>query len=181
MTDEVKSDKLKLVSDNDERELARQRERTAADRAAVQLTYATRALAANILRIIAGAGKDYELVRQIVEVLNAYKELHPLSGRTSYPYAPSYPMVEGLRELDWRKGTEGYHQPTEEDLARRERDGAAALDDAKADVVQSALRLIAAQLMAQPTQESVADGQLVSAIRRYEESFEARNVRSRHA
>jgi hypothetical protein len=141
MTDEIKSEKLKLVADNDEIELVRQRESTAAEHAAIQLSHATRVLAANILRIIAGAGKDYELIRQMIEVLKAFDKLQPLSGSAAYPYAPSNPMVEGLRELDWRRDMEGYHQPTEEDLARWRRDGSAAVDDAKADVVQAALRL----------------------------------------
>jgi hypothetical protein len=176
MTDEIKSNKLKLVADNDEKQLVRQRDKTRAERAAIQLSCATRALAANILRIIAGAGKDYELFGQMIEVLKAYDELHPMSGRASYPYPPSTPMVEGLHELDWRRGAEGYYQPTENDLARR-RDGSADLDDAKADVVQAALRMTAAQLMAQPTQESVADSQLVSAIRRFEEARQVRNER----
>jgi hypothetical protein len=85
MTDEVKSDKLKLVAANDERELAWQREKTAAEYAAIQLSQATRELAANILRVIAGAGKDYELPRQMVEVLKAYNELQLLSGSATYP------------------------------------------------------------------------------------------------
>jgi hypothetical protein len=175
MTD--KRDKLELVADNDERELARQRQRTAAERAGFQLSHATRALAANILRVIAGAGKHYELIGQIIEVIKAYNELQPLSGSAAYPYAPSNPMVEGLQELDWRRDMEGYHQPTEEDLTRWRRDGSAAVDDAKADVVQAALRLIAAQLMAQPTQQRTADSQLISAIRRFEEAKQVRNAR----
>lgn len=131
MTDEIKNEKLKLVAENDDEMLARQREKATADRAASQLSYVTRALAANILRIIAGAGKEYELATQLVNVLKAYSELHPFSGRAAYPYAPSTPMVEGLRELNWRKGMDGYHQSTEEDLARWQRDGSADVEDAK--------------------------------------------------
>jgi hypothetical protein len=177
MTDKVKSDNLKLVADNDEKELVRQREKVAAECAASELGYATRALAANILRIIAGAGKGSELISQICEVLKAYQELQPLSGRACYPYPPSTPMVEGLRELDWRRGAEGYHQPTEEDLERWRRDGSADLADAKSVVAQAALRLTAAQLLRQPTQESTADHQLFSAIRQLEEARRVRNAR----
>lgn len=86
-------------------------------------------------------------------------------------------MVEGLRDLDWRRSTEGYRQPTKEDLEQWRRDGSAAVDDAKADVVQAALRLIAARLVAQPTQENTSDTQLFTAIRRFEEAREARNAR----
>jgi hypothetical protein len=181
MTDDVKGDKLKLVADNDEKALVRRREEATVERATVQLKYATSALAANILRIIAGAGKEYELIAQICELLKAYNELQPLSGRASYPYAPSTPIVEGLRELDWRKGVEGYYQPTEEDLVRRQRDGSVAVENAKADVVQAALRLTAAQLMAQPTQESTADSQLIYAMRKFGEAWDVHNTRLHEA
>jgi hypothetical protein len=179
MTDEVKNDKLKLVADNDDMALSRHRENIASEIAASRLSHATRALAANILRIIAGAGKDYKLTSQMVEVLKAYQELHPFSGRACYSHTPSTPMTGGLRNLNWRKGAEGYYQPTDEDLAKREHDGSAAVDRAKEDIVQAALRLTAAQLMAQPTQESTADSQLMAAIRDFDQARDVRSARRR--
>jgi hypothetical protein len=173
MADEDKNDHLKLVSDNDEKELQRQREKARAQHTAGELNAALRSLAANILRIMAGAGKSYALIGEIVDVLEAYDRLGSFPDH-AHPHTVRTAMEEALRDRDWRRRTDGYSRPTEDDLARCERDGSMAVKDAKASIVQAALRLVAAELTAQPTHERAANHQFMDAIRHLREAQQHR-------
>jgi hypothetical protein len=132
------TDKIKLVSERDPNEIA-------AQHAGTELSGATRELAANILRIIAGAGKTYTLIGQVEAVLAAHEKLK----KNAHPLAPEFAMDKALRS-DWHA------------------------ERAKDDIVQAALRLAAAQLCAQATPESQSDNQLLGAIRQYNESRKSR-------
>ena len=149
------TDGPKLVFEQDPKVVAAQRART-------EIAAATKELAANLLRIIAGAGNSEKLVDQMTAALKPCEKLCEASGSaTSLAGA----LDEALRDLDWRQDATGYSQPTDEDRARWERDGTTETERARDAVVQAALRLVAAQLSAQPTQESQADNQLLLAIR----------------
>jgi hypothetical protein len=67
--------RLTLASERSEAEIAAERQRQDAERVAEALNDAARELAANLLRIIAGAGKSHTLISEIVALLNAYREL----------------------------------------------------------------------------------------------------------
>jgi hypothetical protein len=60
-------------------------------------------------------------------------------------------------------------------LGGARRDGTIEVDRAKDEIVHAALRREAAQLSAQPSHEARSDGQLVQAIRDYNDAFEARS------
>jgi hypothetical protein len=162
---------LKLASERDENEIA-------ASNAAARLNYATRCLAANILRIVAGAGKAHQLIPQMIEVFNCYETMREFVGSAAFPYVPYGPMVDGLHSLDWRKDNPLYSAPSEADLARWERDGTAEVQRAEARVIKAALRVVAAQLLAQPTQESTAENDLVFAIMDREKARKDSNARN---
>jgi hypothetical protein len=145
------NDKLKLVAKNDPGHIERQRKRKESDYAAERLEEATRFLAANLLRIIAGAGKAHELVREAAEFISAWENVRN-SG-----HSPSIPIERGLRDLNWQRSN-----PTtsEETLAYAQR-----------DVAFSSMRWIAAQLAAQVPQERKSEHQLHLAIQNFNDSF----------
>jgi hypothetical protein len=60
-----------------------------------------------MLRVMAGAGKDYELVEHLVDVLKAYNDLLPFVATAAYPDVGYGPMVNALREPDWRSQDSG--------------------------------------------------------------------------
>jgi hypothetical protein len=100
--------RLRLASERSEAEIAAERRRSDAERAAEALNDAVRELAANLLRIIAGAGKQHALIDEAIAFLKAYRELQPYPGSAAYPYSPIAPRGEGLTDLDWRKKNPAY-------------------------------------------------------------------------
>ena len=151
------TDKIKLVSKRDPKEVAAQHARR-------ELSAATKELAANILRVIAGARSTYKIIDQVVPVVAASERLNELTGNA---LASHTAIEEALRSLDWRAGNPKYTRPNDDALARWERDGSTDLDRAIDVIVQAALRLVAAQLCAQPTPESRSRNQLMEAVRHY--------------
>jgi hypothetical protein len=126
------------------------------DDAKHKLSWAVRDLAANILRIIAGAGKDYDLVEQCTNLLQAVVELDEIKEQVID--LPTVVMTNALRETDWRKlfpqdyPTYGERQWTEQTIAED-------------SLVQAALRMTAAQLVRQPTHEHRNHTDMVIAAR----------------
>ena len=173
--DSAKFGRLQIASQRTDAEIAAEQARQDAERAALQLNSATRAMAANILRIIAGAGKDYALIEQVLAVLTAYQEMHPYAGTAAYPHSPVAPIREALIELDWRKNNPnygGHNDPKSEE--RWLSDGTTGVRLAKDWIVRSALRVAASQLAQQPTQEHSALDQLSQALREYERARDER-------
>lgn len=124
-------------------------------------------LTANLLRIAAGAGSAHRIAWQIHDACKAYIALHPHCGTSHYPHPPGAAIEEALRDRDWRMQDERYESYREMKLHPGPE---AKLDCEKDRVVKAALQLVAAQLMAQPTQESKARDDLEFGIRR---AFEA--------
>ena len=112
---------MKLVSEQDPKEIA-------AQHICQQLSTTIRIAAANLLRIIAGAGENHQLVDQIRPILSEHKALELLTGNS---LRSDIAIEQALRSLDWRFGSAEYRQPTDADLARRERDGSANVERAK--------------------------------------------------
>jgi hypothetical protein len=160
---------LRLASERSEAEIAAERRRQDAERAAEALNDAARYLAANLLRIIAGAGKQHTLIEEAMALLKAYDTLQPYSGSAAYPYSPIAAIAEGLTDLDWRKKNPVYADSiTEEDLRRWREDGTEDIRLAEEAAVRAALRLVAARLVRQPTQETRAHHQFRHALRELE-------------
>jgi hypothetical protein len=157
--------RLRLASERSEAEIAAERQRQDAERAAEALNDAARELAANVLRVIAGAGKNHILIEQTIALLEAYRELQPYSGTAAYPYSPIAPMAEGLTDLDWRKKNPAYADSiAEEDRRRWREDGTEEGRLAEEEAVRAVLRLVAARLVRQPTQESKSHTQFIYAL-----------------
>jgi len=99
---------IKLVSEQDPKKIAMLE-------AKQKLSAAINSVAANILRIIAGAGKADALIDQIALVLAANEKLVDLAGNA---LASRSTIEQALRSLDWRSDAPGYNRASDEDLAR---------------------------------------------------------------
>jgi hypothetical protein len=165
------SARLRLASERSEAEIAAKRQRQDAERAAEALSYAARNFAANVLRVIAGAGKQHTLIDEAIALLKAYDKLQPYSGSAAYPCSPIAPIAEGLTDLDWRKNNPafpGYR--SEESLRRWHEDGTEDIRLAEEAAVRAALRLVAPRLVRQPAQETRAHHQLGLALLEVEQA-----------
>ena len=151
MSDDDSDDRLKFVAKNDPRHIERQRKRKESDYAAEHLEEAARFLAANLLRIIAGAGNAPELVREAAKFISAWEDVRK-SG-----HSPSIPIERGLQDLDWRRS-----DPTTSE---------GSLAYAQRDVAFSSMRWIAAQLTGLVPQKRVSEHQLYLAIETFNDSF----------
>jgi hypothetical protein len=167
--------RLRLASQRSEEEIAAERRRQDAERASEALSYAVRDLAANVLRVIAGAGKNHALIDETIPLLKAYRELQPYTGTDAYPYSPIAPMAKGLTDLDWRKNDSAYPDYDSEENRRWLEDGAEEVRLAEEEVVRAVLRLVAARLVRQPTQESVSHNQFRLALLDFERARTKRN------
>jgi hypothetical protein len=150
---------IEIVSQTSDAEIERQR-------AAERLRSATRDLGANLLRIAAGSGKPDEVVRHAAELVTACETFATLTG-----YSAELPIAEALRDHDWRARDPAYSKPAPQDLARWEQDGNAAFERAIDRVAQESLRLIAARLAAQPTQESKAKTGIIGKIKVFNDAL----------
>jgi hypothetical protein len=161
MTADDNNDKIKLVSDNP----APKPER-AVEWSRVGLEHATRELAANLLRVIAGAGRDYELIGQIIAAANAWSEMQKWSGQRDYPHVSHWPMVQALHSWTWDDGL------SEEQRSKMWRNGNAQVESSQDHIITAALRLAAARLLGQSTQISQAERELSEGMRRLKEAKE---------
>ena len=170
--------RLRLASERSEAEIATERRRYDAERAAEALNYAARDLAANLLRIIAGAGKQHAVIDEAIALLKAYRELQPYSG-SAYPYSPVAPIAKGLTDLDWRKNNPSFPDyRNEESLRRWHEDGTEEILLAEEEAFRASLRVVAARLVRQSTQEHTSHHQFAHALRDLER---ARTKHRRHS
>jgi hypothetical protein len=98
--------RLRLASERSEAEIAAERRRSDAERAAEALNDAVRELAANLLRVIAGAGKQHALIDEAIAFLKAYRELQPTRGVPLTPTVQS-PQWEGVNRPRLEKEKSG--------------------------------------------------------------------------
>jgi hypothetical protein len=160
---------LHLASQRSDAEIAAERQRRDAQQAAEFLGSNVRYLSANILRIIAGGGKAHTLIEETTAVLEAYRELQPYAPTGAFRASLVAPMVEALTNLDWRKNNPGYTDyNSAEDRQRWLQDGTEQVRLAEDAIVTAALRVVAARLARQPTQESTSLGQLRQALDEFE-------------
>jgi hypothetical protein len=159
------SARLRLASERSEAEIAAKRQRQDAERAAEALSYAARNFAANVLRVIAGAGKQHTLIDEAIALLKAYDKLQPYSGSAAYPYSPIAPVAEGLTDLDWRNNNPAYPDYNSEEALRRWReDGTEEVRSAEERVFMASLRVVAARLVRQSPQEHTSHNQFAHAL-----------------
>lgn len=135
---------MKIVSEQSEEDFARRR-------AVEGLSWPLRTLAANMLRVVRGAGRPWELPQQMAAVLTACEEYREAVG--SYP---SSDEISG--PINVRYPADG-----------RRRD---AFDGAAAEMVQGALQMAASQIIGQSTQEAAGRSELFDGVRRLEAYWE---------
>ncbi len=88
---------MKLVSENSEAEFARTRYEA-------EIRWALRNLTANLIRITRGAGKPYEIVRQVDELARALRGYHDALG-----HWPRSDELENALAFDLRKLSASTH------------------------------------------------------------------------
>lgn len=139
------TDKIRLVSERDEKEIATLN-------AQKELAFAIKDFAANLLRIIAGAGKPALVIHQIGPVIEAHKQLVEITGNTA---ASEAAINQGLGSLDWYADDPRWKHDTGE------------IDHAQNEIIRAALRLLAAEFLSQHPQKSQAEASLIAAIERH--------------
>lgn len=143
---------MRVVSSNTEADIAR-------ERAVRDLEWPLRELAANLLRVMRGAGKAYLLGRQMVDVIDAYNDYKQVVGC----YPDDYEISEILRD-PLRTNTDKL-----DDFACEEVYAERAL-------LAGAMQVLASKLAAQRTQETVGGREMWEGIRAVEKARKARNA-----
>jgi hypothetical protein len=120
-----------------------------------------RELAANLLRIIRGAGKPYEMILQMVELVEAIQAYQAVVGRA--------PWEEFNRALDVSRDIKDMQHWNAEDRHR---------DDAEHQIIQGVLQVVASRLVRQLNQETIGQGEMSAGLRAFESyRAKARKVR----
>lgn len=113
-------------------------------------SYALRALTANLLRVVAGAGKPHQVVEDAATFIHRFMDYQP--------------------HMNWSERVDG----ASEILAVREEhrgfDGWKSYE-AKEDIIVGALRIAASRLLGQSTQEAAGETKMAHGIRQREEAW----------
>jgi hypothetical protein len=150
---------IRLVSEQSEADIAKKR---AEEEIGIEL----RALAANMLRVIRGAGKPYELVRDMSSCLKAFQAYYD-----AHSVWPDSYRLQKVLDFD----------PDEYSRLKPDMDEAAMeqwhIKTAENEVCRAALQIVASKLIGQRTQEHQGHSDLYSAFRSLDESREKRRAR----
>ena len=150
---------LRIVSEQSTKdiELNRRRER---------LTFALRELAANVLRVVRGAGKAYDLLPQMVRCIEAAESYREVAGF----YPSDYEISDALTfegEVDAL-----YERASEASLKRWQEDGTIDEAYAEKDICRGALQFVASSLLEQRIQRSAGRSELMAGVRALEAARE---------
>ena len=138
---------IRIVSEKSEAELARERAERERAHAELDARYAARALTANLIRIHRGAGKPYELGRQLTELVKAMQ-----AHWDAAKYWPYNEIADELRvedDRDWMAGAES----AEIDIHY-----------AKRSIVDGALQIAASRLLGQRPQEAAGEHEMYQGV-----------------
>lgn len=133
---------MRLVSSNSDADLSRKRELAA-------IATALRALAANILRVIRGAGRAGELPDQAVAFIDACINFKEATG--NYPFADDLERMLALDDLT--------------ELLEKFGEAQYALYEAEHTIIRGALQVVASNLVGQRTQATTGGSDMVTGIR----------------
>lgn len=147
VADDPDQSPLKLISEKSERELE-------AARALEALRWPMKELAANLLRVVRGAGRAYELPEQMVSVLECMEVYRSIVGH--YPTDYEISDCVNLRHLDRRGGE---------------------IDYALESIVQGALQVAASTLVGQSTQSKAGERELIQGVEELERAREENRKR----
>jgi hypothetical protein len=157
--DDKRDASLRLVADNDPDMIARERKGQEVEWKAIELKSASIDLTENILRVMAGAGKDYELSGQIATVLKRIVEYDDIGGYSTNSI--------GIALQSWETRDD-------REVAFERRWEARAFDG----VIQAALRVVAGRLNRSYASNSIlarAENELHMAMHRYREAQQQSN------
>ncbi|OCC05295.1 hypothetical protein BA190_10350 [Labrys sp. WJW] len=152
---------MKLVSENSEKDLAR-------NAASEEVEKTLREFAINFLRVVAGGGRSYEIYGDMVgciEAAQAYQKVHGLLP-SSWDISNA---VDGNRaDREWMESW------SPKDRERFWTNGEATIIDAKMDIRQASLRIVAAQMARQRTIQCNAENLFDAGLRRLDNIREER-------
>jgi len=158
MIDEPEKPKLSVVAQNSQKEIDSQYARE-------EINWALTALAANIIRVVRGAGKAYELGRQCARVVESYQHFHETAGRWLRP-----DEIEDMLSLRYREPG---------GLTERAQEWSGAIQT----MVQGSLQVAASQLLQQTTQERAGESEMFRGLeiieRQRDENRRAREASAR--
>jgi hypothetical protein len=165
--------------DKEERERQQKEHDRQRDREWAQsdFSWAIRDCAANMLRIIRGAGKPHELMRQMQKALNASEKFREVHG-----YWPQDVIANALcLEDEFEKHRARVHEGTLDQgaLDRWWKDGTFERMTAEHTIYRGALQIVASQLIGQSTQQAAGDRELHDGLRNYERAREDQRERRR--
>jgi len=143
------------------------------ERAAALLGAWLRRLAANLMRIVRGAGKPNDLAEEMSAALTAFKDYHEAVGEEPSSYEISQALSIGEKFEDWRQmKDEG--RTTEQDMERWRADGTIEQELAFAAICRGALQHVASTLVHQPIHIASGESDVYEAIFRIERVREER-------
>ncbi|WP_407174552.1 hypothetical protein [Bradyrhizobium sp. STM 3562] len=150
-----------------------------------ELRNALHITAANLLRIVRGAGKPYELMMQFNRVVQAAIQYRDAVGH----WPPSDLLGQMLRmrdEVDEMHEREAAGKCTEADMERWYEDGTIDRKYAEASIKAGVLQIIASQFVDQPLQEKagkseMSDGKLIAAKAKSHAYWNAELSRAKNA
>lgn len=171
--EEKKGGHLTLVAEGDPEKIRNaEKARRDAERefALDKLSWAIRELASNLMRILAGGGKSYEIFAQI----NALAEACTACNDAGVPVT-GFMLEQALRGAavshlaQLQSNPDLMRRPTEEQMDRWADDGELAIEHGREAIVRAALRVMASRIVGQETQQRTAEHALFDGIRWIEE------------
>lgn len=141
--DDEKKPHLRLAVENDRKEIDR-------ERAKRDIEWPLRDLAANIIRVVRGAGKSYDIANQCALVIKAFHQYREQVG--CWPSSWEIDQALSIREET--------ENPTYDDAWEREH--------ARDSIIRGALQVTASRLVGQNTQEQRGRSEMMDGVRELE-------------
>ena len=138
-----------------------------------KLSWAIRELASNLMRILAGGGKSYEIFSQVTALIEAVGDCQD-AGVPPNGFALEQALHEAaeshLKRLRW--DPDPVRRATQEQIDLWDDSGWTTIESGKDHIVQAALRVMASRIVGQATQERTAEHAIYDGIRLIEEGQE---------
>ena len=147
---------FRVVSDQSEKDIERKRTRD-------EIGFVLRQMAANLLRIVRGAGKGYDLLDEMIACVKAFQEF-----RSAHGHWPESHAIQSALEFD---------EPSPALDAPDSHWDEWGVKSAELDVCRASLRIAAARILGQKLQEDHGHNDLRSAVDALERAREKRRAR----
>jgi hypothetical protein len=171
--EQKKGGHLTLVAEGDpeqKRDAEKARQDSERKFAQDKLSWAIRELASNLMRILAGGGKSYEILAQIKALAEACTACDdagvPVTG---FVLEQALRGATESRLAELQSDPDPARRPTEEQMDRWAENGELATEHGREAIVRAALRVMASRIVGQGTQERTAEHALFDGIRWIEE------------